>query len=149
MKWKRNIYDADDAARSKRLKFTPEERAENAKKKAEVLGGKLEQAKQDLPKQRRPALKRTVDPETGKVKHSVYLAEEVKPRGKRSTAGRVVTASGRIANRQLHRKLRQVEQENVGTEAAHKTEFVTERTVSSAVRHGHRYVKDTPYRKVE
>ena len=56
MNWKRNIYDADDAARSKRLKFTPEERAENAKKKAEVLGGKLEQAKQDLPKQRRPAL---------------------------------------------------------------------------------------------
>ena len=149
MKWKRNIYDADDAARSKRLKFTPEERAENAKKKAEVLGGKLEQAKQDLPKQRRPALKRTVDPATGKVKHSVYLAEEVKPRGKRSTAGRVVTASGRMANRQLHRKLRQGEQENVGTEAAHKTEFVTERTVSSAVRHGHRYVKDTPYRKVE
>lgn len=149
MKWKRNIYDADDAARSKRLKFTLEERAENAKKKAEVLGGKLEQAKQDLPKQRRPALKRTVDPETGKVKHSVYLAEEVKPRGKRSTAGRVVTASGRMANRQLHRKLRQVEQENVGTEAAHKTEFVTERTVSSAVRHGHRYVKDAPYRKVE
>lgn len=149
MKWKRNIYDADDAARSKRLKFTPEERAENAKKKAEVLGGKLEQAKQDLPKQRRPALKRTVDPAIGKVKHSVYLAEEVKPRGKRSTAGRVVTASGRMANRQLHRKLRQVEQENVGTEAAHKTEFVTERTVSSAVRHGHRYVKDTPYRKVE
>ena len=149
MKWKRNIYDADDAARSKRLKFTPEERAENAKKKAEVLGGKLEQAKQDLPKQRRPALKRTVDPATGKVKHSVYLAEEVKPRGKRSTAGRVVTASGRMANRQLHRKLRQVEQENVGTEAAHKTEFVTERTVSSAVRHGHRYIKDAPYRKVE
>ena len=149
MKWKRNIYDADDAARSKRLKFTPEERAENAKKKAEVLGGKLEQAKQDLPKQRRPALKRTVDPATGKVKHSVYLTEEVKPRGKRSTAGRVVTASGRMANRQLHRMLRQVEQENVGTEAAHKTEFVTERTVSSAVRHGHRYVKDTPYRKVE
>ena len=149
MKWKRNIYDADDAARSKRLKFTPEERAENAKKKAEVLSGKLEQAKQDLPKQRRPALKRTVDPATGKVKHSVYLAEEVKPRGKRSTAGRVVTASGRMANRQLHRKLRQVEQENVGTEAAHKTEFVTERTVSSAVRHGHRYIKDAPYRKVE
>ena len=149
MKWKRNIYDADDAARSKRLKFTPEERAENAKKKAEVLGGKLEQAKQDLPKQRRPALKRTVDPATGKVKHSVYMAEEVKPRGKRSTAGRVVTASGRMANRQLHRKLRQVEQENVGTEAAHKTEFVTERTVSSAVRHGHRYIKDAPYRKVE
>ena len=33
MKWKRNIYDADDAARSKRLKFTPEERAETPRKK--------------------------------------------------------------------------------------------------------------------
>ena len=49
MNWKRNIYDADDAARSKRLKFTPEERAENAKKKAEVLGGKLEQASKICP----------------------------------------------------------------------------------------------------
>ena len=38
MKWKRNIYDADDAARSKRLKFTPEERAENAKKKSRGAG---------------------------------------------------------------------------------------------------------------
>ena len=149
MKWKRNIYDADDADRSKRLHFTPEERAENAKKKAEVLGGKLEQAKKDLPRQRRPALKRAIDPETGNVRRSVYLTERVKPRGKRSLAGRAVSASGRMANGQLHRKLREVEQENVGTEVAHKTERVTERTVGSAVRHGYRRVKDAPYRKVE
>ena len=45
MKRKRNIYDADDAARSKRLRFSAEERAAHAEKKAEVLGQKLEKAK--------------------------------------------------------------------------------------------------------
>ena len=45
MKRKRNIYDADDAARSKRLRFSEEERAAHAEKKAEVLGQKLEKAR--------------------------------------------------------------------------------------------------------
>ena len=42
MKRKRNIYDADDAAKSKRLHFSAEERAAHAEKKAEILGEKLE-----------------------------------------------------------------------------------------------------------
>ena len=50
MKRKRNIYDADDAAKSKRLHFSAEERAAHAEKKAEILGEKLEKAKADLPK---------------------------------------------------------------------------------------------------
>ena len=58
MKRKRNIYDADDAAKSKRLHFSAEERAAHAEKKAEILGEKLEQAKADLPKTRRPNLTR-------------------------------------------------------------------------------------------
>ena len=37
MKRKRNIYDADDAAKSKRLHFSAEERAAHAEKKAEIL----------------------------------------------------------------------------------------------------------------
>ena len=37
MKRKRNIYDADDAAKSKRLHFSPEEQAARAEKKAEIL----------------------------------------------------------------------------------------------------------------
>ena len=45
MKRKRNIYDADDAAKSKRLHFSAEERAAHAEKKAEILGEKLEKAK--------------------------------------------------------------------------------------------------------
>ena len=45
MKRKANIYDTDDVERSKRLLFSPEERAARAKHKAEVLGTKLERAK--------------------------------------------------------------------------------------------------------
>ena len=44
MKKKTNIYDSDDADRSKRLSFTPEERAARAQQKAEILGQKLERA---------------------------------------------------------------------------------------------------------
>lgn len=36
MKKKANIYDSDDAQRSKRLSFTPEERAAYAQQKAGV-----------------------------------------------------------------------------------------------------------------
>ena len=56
MKRKRNIYDADDAAKSKRLHFSSEERAAHAERKAEILGEKLEKAKADLPKKRRPRI---------------------------------------------------------------------------------------------
>ena len=45
MKKKANIYDADDVERSKRLNFTPEERAARAEHKAEVLGTKRRKRK--------------------------------------------------------------------------------------------------------
>ena len=68
---KRNIYDADDAAKSKRLHFSAEERAAHAEKKAEILGEKLEKAKADLPKKRRARINREFDAMTGKVRHSL------------------------------------------------------------------------------
>lgn len=46
MKRKRNIYDADDAAKSKRLHFSPEERAAHAEKKAEILDESWKRPKQ-------------------------------------------------------------------------------------------------------
>ena len=77
MKRKRNIYDADDAAKSKRLHFSPEEQAARAEKKAEILGEKLEKAKADLPKQRRPRINREFDTMTGKVRHTLSFEDEV------------------------------------------------------------------------
>lgn len=60
MKKKANIYDSDDAQRSKRLSFTPEERAAYAQQKAEVLGQKLEQAKKKIPKKKKYACKKSL-----------------------------------------------------------------------------------------
>lgn len=149
MKRKRNIYDADDAARSKRLHFSPEEQAARAEQRAEILGKKLEQAKAELPKQHRPRINREFDAMSGKVRHTLHFEEEVKPRGKKNPIARGALGVGRSADLAVHNKIRQVEQENVGTEAAHKTEFVAENLSVGAVRSGYRYAKDTPYRKVD
>lgn len=56
MKKKTNIYDSDDADRSKRLSFTPEERAARAQQKAEILGQKLERAEKKIPKKKKVRL---------------------------------------------------------------------------------------------
>lgn len=149
MKQKRNIYDADDAARSKRLRFSAEERAAHAEKKAEVLGQKLEKAKAEVPKQYRPRIKREFDSATGKVRPTLHFEEEVRPRGKKNPAAKGALKAGRTANLAVHNKIRQVEHENVGTETAHKTEFAAENMAAGAVKSGYRYAKDTPYRKVD
>ena len=149
MKRKRNIYDADDAARSKRLRFSAEERAAHAEKKAEVLGQKLEKAKAEVPKQYRPRIKREFDSATGKVRPTLHFEEEVRPRGKKNPAAKGALKAGRTADLAVHNKIRQVEHENVGTEAAHKTEFAAENIAAGAVNSGYRYAKDTPYRKVD
>lgn len=62
MKKKTNIYDSDDADRSKRLSFTPEERAARAQQKAEILGQKLERAEKKIPKKKRCACKKNLTP---------------------------------------------------------------------------------------
>lgn len=149
MKRKRNIYDADDAAKSKRLHFSPEERAAHAERKAEILGEKLEKAKADLPKKRRARINREFDAMTGKVRHSLSFEDEVKPRSRKNPVARAGLKAGRTVDLAAHSKIRQVEKENVGTEAAHKTEFAVENLAAGAIRKGYRSVKDAPYRKVE
>lgn len=149
MKRKRNIYDADDAAKSNRLHFSAEERAAHAEKKAEILGEKLEKAKADLPKKRRARINREFDAMTGKVRHSLSFEDEVKPRSRKNPVARAGLKAGRTVDLAAHSKIRQVEKENVGTEAAHKTEFAAENLATNAIRKGYRSVKDAPYRKVE
>lgn len=84
MKKKANIYDADDVERSKRLNFTPEERAARAEHKAEVLGTKLEKAKKKVPKKKKLRLQKELDPEKSKLKHTLRFEEVEKKRGQES-----------------------------------------------------------------
>ena len=81
MKKKANIYDADDVERSKRLNFTPEERAARAEHKAEVLGTKLEKAKKKVPKKKKLRLQKELDPEKSRLKHTLRFEEVEKKRG--------------------------------------------------------------------
>lgn len=82
MKKKTNIYDSDDADRSKRLSFTPEERAARAQQKAEILGQKLERAEKKIPKKKKVRLQKELDPEKSRMKHTLRFEEVEKQRGK-------------------------------------------------------------------
>ena len=86
---------------------------------------------------------------TGKVRHSLSFEDEVKPRSRKNPVARAGLKAGRTVDLAAHSKIRQVEKENVGTEAAHKTEFAAENLAAGAIRKGYRSVKDAPYRKVE
>ena len=115
------------------------------RKRRKVLGQKLEKAKAEVPKQYRPRIKREFDSATGKVRPTLHFEEEVRPRGKKKSGGQ--KARSKLAAPLIWRyitKIRQVEHENVGTEAAHKTEFAAENIAAGAVKSGYRYAKDTP-----
>lgn len=126
MKKKANIYDADDVERSKRLNFTPEERAARAEHKAEVLGTNLEKAKKKVPKKKKLRLQKELDPEKSKLKHTLRFEEVEKKRGQEALPKKAGRRMVQSASAGVHSKLHQVEEENVGTKAAHRTELASE-----------------------
>ncbi|MFQ7747196.1 MAG: hypothetical protein ACLRJV_08150 [Eubacteriales bacterium] len=86
---------------------------------------------------------------TGKVRHSLSFEDEVKPRSRKNPVTQAGLKAGRSVDLAAHSKIRQVEKENVGTEAAHKTEFAAENLATGAIRKGYHSIKDAPYRRVE
>ena len=132
MRKKTNIYDSDDADRSKRLSFTPEERAARAQQKAEVLGQKLERAEKQIPKKKKIRLQKELDPEKSRMKHTLRFEEVEKQRGKEILPKKAGRRMVQTASAAVHSKMYQVEEENVGTKAAHRTELATEATATMA-----------------
>ena len=138
-----------------KLQFTADEKPPeplgkkltSARRKAERADGKLEKAREKLPTRRRVRVKKTPDPDTGKVKRALHFEKEVKTRRqhlKGPVPLRPVKAVGNTAVRYGHKKLFEVEEENVGTKAAHRTEMAAEGVARSA----YRFVKTRPYRRV-
>lgn len=97
--------------KSKFRKKSQQEQAAAAKLRMESQGEKLEQAREKLAKQKPPK-------KPGPVKR----------------IGRVASSS---VHSFVHGKIFEVEQENVGTEGAHRSELVGE----TALRHGSRFVR--------
>lgn len=147
--------DTRKPSKSGRLQFTkdevlPEETQKLTKLrgKAERNAEKLEQAKEQLPAKRRVCSKMEFDEKTGTSKRRLQVEKEVKTKGqhlKGTAATRPVKTAGNAALDFGHRKISEVEHENVGTEAAHKGERIAE----SGVRSAFRFHKIRPYRRVE
>jgi murein DD-endopeptidase MepM/ murein hydrolase activator NlpD len=119
-----------------------------AQAKADKSVSKLDKAKSKLPAKKKLRSKRVLNEETGKAKRKLYFESEVKSQSEHLKGAkplRPVKAAGNSALAFGHRKMYQVERENVATEAAHKGEMAAEGGVRSALRHH----KTAPYRKVQ
>ena len=135
--------------REPRLQFTDADLAEpklekpiKRVKKAEAKAGKA-QAK--IPKKTVIKKERGFDPATGKVKTQLRFEEVDKKKPPSKLTHAVQDAPANFVLSQVHREVRQSEDDNVGVEAAHKVEQAVEsggRLVQSA----HRAHQLKPYR---
>ena len=120
---------------SSRLQFTDEERADPALRKyierSDRAADKLDAAKAKIPTKTVKVKERVFDETTGKGKTSIRFEKvEKKPNGKlrHNPLGRPAQEITLAA----HNKVHEVEQENVGVEAGHKTEELAEQGVLHA-----------------
>ena len=116
-----------------RLRFTDAERADpvlaKTIRKADKGADKLEVVQAKIHKKKILIARRTVDAETGKstVRLRFEEIDRKKPPSKLTHAVRDVPVSAALS--QFHREIRQSEDDNVGVEAAHKSEETAELSV--------------------
>ena len=124
---------------------------EKARRRVEQSGKKLEKAQSKLPARRKIQLSRQYDSDTGKVRRRLRFEQEVIPEtpslSKRAVKDAVQTAKT-AAVFKVHAKIREVEQQNVAVEAAHKGEFLAERGAGRFLRWNRQRLRTKPYREV-
>ena len=141
--------------RSSKLEFTADElppetadkKLTQARRRAERVEKKLEDAEARLPSRKKLRMETVSDPETGKAKKRLKFEKEVKSQRthvKGPLPLRPVKAGANTAIGYAHRKVYQAEEENVGTKAAHRIELAGE----AGVRTLYRRHKTAPYRRV-
>lgn len=125
----------------------PDKRLDRLGKKANKANTKLEKAQEKLPKKKKLKSQRFFDEETGKTRRKLYFEDEVKKapqpdgllkRGAKSLAYAPI--------RKAHQKIHEVEKDNAGVEAAHKTEEKVEQLIQRHAKASKRH-KMKPYRK--
>lgn len=126
--------------RAYRLRFTDAERADPELaphiRKAEKAADKLEKAQAKIPKKKVLRKQRVFDEVKAKPKTRLYFEEIDKPKPPSKLTHAVLSTPAMEA----HRQIGKVEQENVGVQAAHKSEQAAEtgvRTVQ-AIRRNHK-----------
>ena len=134
-----------------RLQFTDEERMDpelgKSVKKAEKAAAKADKAQAKIPVQKKLKSELKADPTTGRMHVKLGFEEmKKKPPSKLSVATK--DAPGTVLRGQIHREIRESEEDNVGVEAAHQLEETAEGT-SYLLREGHRASQLKPYREAD
>ena len=139
-----------------KLKFEDEADApadKNGKKlnktleKAERTSEKLSVARKKLPTKRVLRTGKEFDAEKGKLKPRLRFETEVKTRREHlrgPAITRPIKSGANAAFGYAHKKVFQVEDENVAVKAAHRAEMVAE----GGIRAAYRFAKNTPFRRV-
>lgn len=135
--------------REPRLQFSDadlaEPKLENPIKRVKKAAAKADKAQAKIPKKTVVKKERGFDPATGKVKTQLRFEEVDKKKPPSKLTHAVQDAPANFVLSQVHREVRQSEDDNVGVEAAHKVEQAVEsggRLVQSA----HRAHQLKPYR---
>ena len=135
--------------REPRLQFSDadlvEPKLEKPIKRVKKAAAKADKAQAKIPKKTVVKKERSFDPATGKVKTQLRFEEVDKKKPPSKLTHAVRDAPANLILSQVHREVRQSEDDNVGVEAAHKVEQAVEsggRLVESA----HRAHQLKPYR---
>ena len=135
--------------REPRLQFSDadlaEPKLEKPIKRVKKAAAKADKAQAKIPKKTVVKKERGFDPATGKVKTQLRFEEVDKKKPPSKLTHAVQDAPANLVLSQVHREVRQSEDDNVGVEAAHKVEQTVEgggRLVQSA----HRAHQLKPYR---
>lgn len=133
----------DDAPASRRI--------ERLERKSQKAHERLDAAREKLPTKKVLKKERVFDEETGKGKTRLYFEDELKvPKGQSKLqfeADKTVRKVGDTLASGIHGKIHEVEQENSGVEAAHKTEIASESVVRHYQHHTERSA-NKPFEKV-
>ena len=126
-------------------------RIERLERKSQKAHERLDAAREKLPTKKVVKKERVFDEETGKGKNRLHFEDELKiPKGQSKLqfeADKTVRKVGDTLASGIHGKIHEVEQENSGVEAAHKTEIAAESVVRHYQHHNERSA-NKPFEKV-
>ena len=135
--------------REPRLQFSDadlaEPKLEKPIKRVKKAAAKADKAQAKIPKKTVVKKERGFDPATGKVKTQLRFEEVDKKKPPSKLTHAVRDAPANFVLSQVHREVRQSEDDNVGVEAAHKVEQAVE-SGGRLVRSAHRAHQLKPYR---
>lgn len=136
--------------RAPRLQFTDEKCGDPVLKKpirrVQKAAARADRAWEKIPKKTVKTRERVVDPATGKVTTRLKFEETARKKPPSKLTHAVRDAPVNAALSQFHREIRQFEDDNVGVEAAHKSEDTAELSVRAG-QSAYRSHKLKPYRK--